>query len=143
MKYITVKWLKENNACPEALEKFKKEFGEKALAEKVIKRTREAEKPAWETWLLARGVKASVGNYSRRHVLRIVAAKGDLITVKFLVEKDGANINAKKGIALLTAVRKRKIEVVKFLIEKGAIIQDSVIEAAKNKGYEEILKILE
>jgi hypothetical protein len=53
MKKLTAKWLKDNNACSEAVEQWKKEGCESDLI-KVLNRCIELKKCPWGNWLIVR-----------------------------------------------------------------------------------------
>jgi len=55
-KVITVKWLKEQNACDEAIKAFRKKFGKKAavqdVAKALIPSRPSVDMSHWRCWLL-------------------------------------------------------------------------------------------
>ena len=57
-KVITVKWLKEQNACDEAIKAFRKKFGKKAAVQDVatalIPSRPSVDMSHWRCWLLDR-----------------------------------------------------------------------------------------
>ena len=55
MKKLTAKWLKDNNACQEAVEQWEKEGGEQDLI-KVLNRCIALKKYDWGNWLIVRNM---------------------------------------------------------------------------------------
>lgn len=95
-----------------------------------------------------------IGSNSKLHlihlrgkILSIVAERGDINKVKFLIEDDPyqKNFLHEINLALLKAVRNRKNEVVKYLFSKGAHFKDMPdLETLLSvfKGYPELKEFM-
>jgi len=75
---------------------------------------------------------------------------GDLETVKRLVDKDPAIVRSQHAYRtpIYFAVRENQIEVAAFLLEHGAdplslAVHDSLLDICRDRGYEEMRKLLE
>jgi ankyrin repeat protein len=62
--------------------------------------------------------------------LIIACHHGHLEIVKLLLE-NGANINAENGKALCTALIYERTEIIKFLVNEGAIVSDALLSLAE------------
>lgn len=78
------------------------------------------------------------------------AITGDLATVKRLVEKDAALVRCHHAYRtpLYFAVRENQVEVAAYLLEHGAdplglAVNDTFLDIARDRGYEEMQKLLE
>lgn len=85
--------------------------------------------------------------YLRSKILFIVAERGDINKVKFLIEDDPyqKDFLHEINLALLKAARNRKTEVVKYLFSKGAHFEDmSDLEILLSvfKGYPELKEFM-
>lgn len=84
-------------------------------------------------------------------LLTYSALKGDLAKVKQLIEQQGVNVNAKYagGTALMLASTEGHLEIVKYLISKGADINaksdkgwTALMAASGEKGHLDVVKYL-
>ncbi|MGH7452220.1 MAG: sigma-70 family RNA polymerase sigma factor, partial [bacterium] len=78
------------------------------------------------------------------------AITGDLATIKRLVEKDPSLVRCHHAYRtpLYFAVRENQVEVAAYLLEHGAdpiglAVNDSFLDIARDRGYEEMQKLLE
>lgn len=69
------------------------------------------------------------------------AGAGDMTVVKLFLEA-GMNVNAGGGAALGLAAGRGQIEMVKFLLSKGAKPTSNSLQFARTRGHKEIEKIL-
>jgi uncharacterized protein len=76
--------------------------------------------------------------------------KGDLETVKQLVDKDPSIVRSQQAYRtpLYFAVRENRIQVAAFLLEHGAnplslAVNDSLLDICRDRGYVELAKLLE
>ncbi|CAD2093430.1 ankyrin, putative [Plasmodium vinckei lentum] len=101
-------------------------------------------------YLLASGIDINSKTKIRKYTaLHICAYKGDMSTVKFLVDNN-ANINAlsyNNETALWCASISNHLDVCKYLLQNGALLYlnkkgDSVLHAASTMGNYEIVKLL-
>lgn len=131
MRYITLKWAKDRDACPEAVDAFKRKFGTEATTKDVFTWLRKIDRPDWLAWtmgqddigvteeLLIHGADIHIGSDD---ALREATRSGRLDTVKFLVEH-GADVHACDDDALLSAVIIGNLDMVKFLVEHEANVR--------------------
>jgi len=71
----------------------------------------------------------------------IALLRGDLEQLKYFIE-NGQDIHANGDSPLHCATRCGYVDVVKYLVENGANIDDFVIKLASDFGYVEIIEIL-
>ena len=69
------------------------------------------------------------------------AGAGDMTVVKLFLDA-GMNVDAGGGAALGLAAGRGQIEMVKFLLSKGAKPTSNSLQFARTRGYKEIEKIL-
>jgi uncharacterized protein len=69
------------------------------------------------------------------------AGAGDMTVVKLFLDA-GINVNAGGGAALGLAAGRGQIEMVKFLLSKGAKPTSNSLQFARTRGHKEIEKIL-
>ena len=77
----------------------------------------------------------------RDYALRMSSQTGKLDVVKYLVEQ-GANINAAENYPLKLSAWYGHLDVVKYLVEQGAVIDERVINNAKNTRNIDIINYL-
>jgi len=69
------------------------------------------------------------------------AGAGDMTVVKLFLNA-GMNVNAGGGAALGLAAGRGQVEMVKFLLSKGAKPTSNALQYARTRGHKEIEKIL-
>ncbi len=69
------------------------------------------------------------------------AGAGDMVAVKLFLD-GGMDVNAGGGAALGVAAGRGKLEMVKFLMSKGAKPTSNALQYARTRGYKDIEDIL-
>ncbi len=81
-------------------------------------------------------------SYNRNVALRWAAGNGNLVLVKYLIEKD-AKISDNNYIAFKTAAKYGQLEIIKYLIDKVPnIIISEALKWASEKGHLSVVKYL-
>ena len=119
MDNITLGLLIERRACREAVDAFEKRFGQVASVKAVVDALHEIGRPDWEAWLLAQ-------EFS--------------LTISML--EQGADIHAQGDLALRWAAMCGRLEIVKYLIERGADIHYLALCWAKESGHTRVANFL-
>lgn len=150
---VSIKWLKEHNACSSFCEWFKDMFGAKKIKiEFLIKAFHRDKKSIWEGWLLIqeldvtetaveRGADISVCD---NLVLKWSAQNGYLELIECLVKK-GANLRIFSDLLLFLAAERGHLKMVEYLLGKGLDIHaqnDCALRWAVKKGNSELVKFL-
>jgi hypothetical protein len=86
----------------------------------------------------------SISRDNLDYILILAIRDEDLDFVKFLIEEKGLNINQGRGTPLWAASEKGNLDMVKYLVEHGAVvtINDGATYEAARYGYLDILKYL-